>query len=360
MNVLIAGYFGFGNAGDEWLLSKTVALLRDKYPLARLCVLYQAGSPKEGLSSNAPFQNSDILGEITYCFRGSLISMIQSFLRMDQLVFGGGGVFQDSTSLRSLLYYTSLVWLSRLLGKKVVCLSQGIGPLSRPFSRWLMKKTLQKIDFVSTRDTDSYQELVLLNATPQRIAIVPDMAYYKSVIKTGDSGQKPPLLGLSLRPFPQICSMASSFSQFMLGNDHDFIFLDCHANVDYPVLAYFSDIERKLVDWVNLHALFTHQIQETALDRYRLMMMIGMRYHSCVYASLLGIPFLGLAYDPKVRQLALMLGQEWLDVTDPSLTVDTYKVAYDKIMNRYETYQDILVQKTQSMIQDAQKNAQFV
>ena len=43
-------------------------------------------------------------------------------------------------------------------------------------------------------------------------------------------------------------------------------------------------------------------------------LVMGMRYHACVWAALNGIPFIAIAYDDKVIALAQELGQPYLDL----------------------------------------------
>jgi hypothetical protein len=52
---------------------------------------------------------------------------------------------QDVTSFASPIYYGGLMALAQLLGLKTIAWGQGIGPLNRPFTRWLTKKVLQKL-----------------------------------------------------------------------------------------------------------------------------------------------------------------------------------------------------------------------
>ena len=92
--VALAGYYGFGNLGDELLLRASLeALERCGVGRDRVVVL-----------SSVPAETSCILGADSVD-RWNL-SAVRGVLRSsDTLLLGGGGLFQDSTSLLSCLWY---------------------------------------------------------------------------------------------------------------------------------------------------------------------------------------------------------------------------------------------------------------
>lgn len=112
--VLVSGYLGFGNIGDEALFSG----------LARGLV---ARGHEVTASSARPASTRAEHGVKAY---HRLRGLPAALLDCDALVSGGGGLLQDATSRRSLSYYLGVVRLARALGKPVVVFGQSIGPLS--------------------------------------------------------------------------------------------------------------------------------------------------------------------------------------------------------------------------------------
>ena len=358
MNIFIVGYFGFSNVGDDRILSKTIAFIRSRYPHVNLCVLCSSDYVRP--SCNPPFCSSQTLAEVTYCSRNNVFCLIKTMIQMDQLVFGGGGIFQDKTSFWSLLYYGLLVFFAKMLRKKVVCLSQGFGPIDRSISKRLMAYLLPKIDGLSFRDAQSLEHASTFvdSRVSDKWVLSADMVYYNAIVASQYSVEKPPLVGLSLRPFYHSVQCRDAVTHFLSQVAHDFIFLDCHAHIDSDFLnREYPSVRSKLVGQLNFISLFSHQQLVTLLDDYRIFVLIGMRYHSCVWASLRGIPFLALAYDPKVSYLAKRLGQPCVDMSNGSVTQACLTDAYQDLLNRYDMYQSRLIEQTHVLIQDSHKNS---
>ncbi len=134
--LLLVGYYGFGNFGDEACRRALCeALVRQGYRV-RVC-------------AHAPRRYRSICGHP--CAR----RLSRAALRhADAVVFGGGSLLQDRTSLRSLLRY--LWWIARALarGKRVLLYANGLGPFRYRLSRRLLTLLLPRVRLVC-RDVDS-------------------------------------------------------------------------------------------------------------------------------------------------------------------------------------------------------------
>jgi len=150
--VLLCGYFGYGNTGDEAILSASLAALRREDPSRPITVL--ASHPRRVARDHG----------VRAVGRFAPFGVIRELVRCQTLLFGGGGLLQDDTSLRSLLYYTALLRLGRVMGKEVILRAGGVGPLTRPISRRLAVKALQGVA-VTVRDPASQILLASLGVT---------------------------------------------------------------------------------------------------------------------------------------------------------------------------------------------------
>lgn len=137
--ILLAGYYGFGNLGDEILLETYLARLKSKFEVSVLL----PGKPVD---------------------RWSPWAVARALAKTDVLLFGGGGILQDKTGFLGLAYYLSLILLARMLGKRVVLLGQGIGPLSL-FNLALTRAVLRLADKITVRDGESLKLLEGMNAS---------------------------------------------------------------------------------------------------------------------------------------------------------------------------------------------------
>ncbi len=143
-DVALCGYFGFDNFGDEMLLASAIQnLVQCGVPRERLCVF-----------SNAP-EDSQEKFQIRSFNRWNLKTVHSVLSRSRSLLFAGGGLFQDSTSVKSCLYYWGVLRLAQMSGCRVWALGQSVGPLSTFAGRLLAKDALRRMDFLSVRDSAS-------------------------------------------------------------------------------------------------------------------------------------------------------------------------------------------------------------
>ncbi|HEY4433604.1 MAG TPA: polysaccharide pyruvyl transferase family protein, partial [Candidatus Cybelea sp.] len=117
--VLVSGYYGFGNLGDEALLEVIVEGVRRTLPAAAIEVL------------SATPQRTESALRIEATPRWEWRAVRGSIRRADVVLSGGGGLLQNQTSLRSLLYYASILREAVRAGRKAMIFAQSIGPLDR-------------------------------------------------------------------------------------------------------------------------------------------------------------------------------------------------------------------------------------
>ena len=158
-NILISGYYGFNNIGDESILRTVIDNLREKLPDVDITVL-----------SQSPAQTSEKYG-VKAARRMSLWDILRSVWRCDLLLSGGGSLLQDATSGRSILYYLFILRLAQLLHKQTFIYSQGIGPISAPRNRRLTASVLRRADGIVVRDARS-RDLLLEIGVPARLVHV--------------------------------------------------------------------------------------------------------------------------------------------------------------------------------------------
>ncbi len=139
-DVMLCGYYGYGNSGDEAILSVTVEELRRRIPDIRICVL--SASPKE----TAAYYMVDSI------HRFDLIGIRARMKRTRLFLFGGGSLLQDKTSTRSLTYYTELIRMARKNGVPVAVYANGVGPVTRTGNIGRVRETLAMAERITLRD----------------------------------------------------------------------------------------------------------------------------------------------------------------------------------------------------------------
>ena len=143
--VLISGYIGFQNFGDDVLLAVLTKHLKEKN-----CEITAFSSNPQDTMENfsikaVPYKN--------------IFVILKEILNTDILISGGGNLIQNETSTLSLLYYCFIIILSKLLFKKVIVFSQGIGPIYGKFQNFIAKLALRCSDMITVRDIYSQRIL---------------------------------------------------------------------------------------------------------------------------------------------------------------------------------------------------------
>ena len=136
--VIICGYYGYGNIGDEATLEETVKELR-RERISDITVL-----------SKSPKSTSKKLG-VKALYRYNFFKIKRSMKNCDIFMLGGGNLLQNQTSNRSLLYYGKLLKLAKKHNAKCYCYSCGIGELHG--EKWIsfVKKVLLCCESVIVR-----------------------------------------------------------------------------------------------------------------------------------------------------------------------------------------------------------------
>ena len=143
--VLLCGYYGFGNVGDDALLRASIARATCEFEGVKISALTKNGKRDENKFS------------VKCVCRSSPIAVISSLMSCRYFVLGGGTLLQDSTSLRSLVYYFSILRAANLLGARCYMWGNGIGELSHNLSRKIARRTLCNCKYIGVRDARSEQ-----------------------------------------------------------------------------------------------------------------------------------------------------------------------------------------------------------
>ncbi|MBQ3490806.1 MAG: polysaccharide pyruvyl transferase CsaB [Clostridia bacterium] len=153
-DILICGYYGYGNMGDETLLSVIVRELRRREPSVRICAF--SATPEKT-------KNYHLIDAIS---RFDFIGIVEKMKHAKILLFGGGNLLQDKTSTHSLLYYTHILRMAKKYGLKILVYANGIGPIVSEHNKMRVKEALALADSISLRDRDSF--LLVKSFDPER------------------------------------------------------------------------------------------------------------------------------------------------------------------------------------------------
>ena len=166
IRLLIGGYFGCENAGDDMILQGFLEQLRQTSP--HVAPIALSGRGKRDIRRFG----------IPCIYRYNPFHILWQLWHSDCFLLGGGSLLQDATSKRSLWYYTCLIRMARLWGKPIVLYASGIGPLCSRWARTICASSLSSACYLSVRDLQSFQMLEELGIDRSRLHLGADPALF--------------------------------------------------------------------------------------------------------------------------------------------------------------------------------------
>ncbi len=293
MRLLLSGYYGFGNVGDEALLKVIVGQLRERYPLAKLDVL-----------SAAPDETAHELG-ISATPRWDQGAIRAAVARADVVLSGGGGLLQNATSLKSLLYYAGIIRTALRAGKRTMIFAQSIGPLDF-WGKRTVRECCKGLHAATVRDGRSRAVLgPLVPGTPIELTADPVFLYdppETSGARADALADAEPLVIVAVRKTAHYADGVSVLAAAVdrLAERHG-------ARVAFVPFGGISDAEAATLVIRKCRSkpmlVPCDSLDEIAAAFARATLVIGVRLHALILAVRFGIPFLAVPYDPKVAGL---------------------------------------------------------
>lgn len=324
--VVVSGYYGFDNLGDEAILEEIIN------EVSRL-----AAKDEIVVLSNMPAHHMRLFG-VRAIDRWSLRSLVSHLLRARLFISGGGGLFQEVNSPGSTIFYGLQILLARLLNVPVLFYAQGIGPFKSAVGKNMTRLAAGASNFVCVRDEESKRQLsdwgIRAELTQDPVwALEPsplpgEVESQIASISEECSGR---LIGLSLRETPVFSqAQLESLSEALLKSFDEktcLLLLPLQRQMDVRPLNYVQNVwaaaGRKAVmldataltlpsQWISLMA--------------RLDLVVAMRLHAAIMALKSGVPVAGVAYDPKVERVLRLFEQPILNLTKEIEPEDRQKI----------------------------------
>ena len=292
---LLSGYYGFGNLGDEALLQVIVERLRARWPGCGIDVL--SAQPEATARTYA----------VDSTPRADVPRVREAIARADVVLSGGGGLLQNVTSLRSLLYYCGVIRSALRAKKPTMVFAQSIGPLDL-WGRGMVRFLCGGLSAATVRDERSRALLAsLIPGTPIERTADPVFLFTPGsepldLAAEGIVDDGTPLVVVSVRPWSGSEGTAQALAAAVdrLAGLHG-------ARVAFLPLGGPPDAEAStaVIRRCASHPVLLpdYPLAQAAQVIGRASLVIGMRLHALIIAARLGVPFTALPYDPKVEAL---------------------------------------------------------
>ncbi|MDN4492139.1 polysaccharide pyruvyl transferase CsaB [Ureibacillus aquaedulcis] len=299
MHVVLSGYYGFDNVGDEAILFSIISALRKLQKDIQITVL-----------SNNPESTQQTYG-VGAVNRWKMKEVSAALKGADGLISGGGSLLQDQTGMKSIPYYSGIMQIAKMHKKPVFVYAQGMGPINKGISKLIVRKTLNKVDQITVRDEES-KKLLENIGIKKSIGIVPDpvtgldgSSFHSSWLESAGLDN---YIAISVRDWPTTVDyrqkIVDSLDQ-LAGNGETIIFVPMHGEHDARTSREFAELmkEKSLVAPADL------SIEEKIAIIGQSKLLIGMRLHSLIFSSIFYTPFIAISYDPKIDAFAKIAGQ---------------------------------------------------
>lgn len=289
-DVALLGYYGFGNLGDDLLLEAFLGLLRDAgVPEDRVIVF--SSNPAE-TRSMCSVQSAD---------RWSPASLWATLRCSRTLLYGGGGLFQDATSIRSAGYYASVAHMARMAGCAPWSFGQSFGPFRTETGEALSRSAVRRMSVRGVRDPRS---LEILKSWGLSGILTPDAVFALASEEAGGDKRDGVLL-VNLRPWPGDLTIRAAAEARRLSEE---------TGIPLVGVAMSAGDEALLRSLGDGGTLPFAEIRRPAgmQDARRLWSnaagSFGMRLHFCILSALFGVSCVAVPYDPKVAGFARSMG----------------------------------------------------
>lgn len=320
--IIMSGYFGFSNSGDDAILKSIIESFKSLDPNLNIKVLSKDTDLTEreyGVAAVDRFKFFDVR---------------KSLKASDMLISGGGSLLQDKTSSRSIWYYLLIMKLAKRYKKKVFVYSNGVGPINKRFNRNITRRVLNKVDYITLRDKDSYDFIKSIGVNNPNVKVLSDPVFNlkeasdESVRKKFDINEDTVLVSIrSWMDDEKLISELSKFLNYLLDDGKNIVFMPMQTPRD-------TTISEKIAANIKSSKIIDEKYPVEIL--MSLMknadFIVAMRLHAMIYAIHQNLPFIGLSYDPKTETL--------LKDFDESINIDVDAINYDDLLKAYKYIKD--------------------
>ena len=306
-NIVVSGYYGSKNAGDEAMLAAMIEVLSDLDPKLHITVI--SANPADTRQRHGVEAVSWL----------SIPAIIKVLRHADLLISGGGSLLQNVTSGRSLYYYMGIIFLAHMVGTRVMLYAQGIGPIYGHLARRLMSWLGNHVDLITVRDHGSLGELESLHICRPHIeatadpvlAIHPvDRGIGRAVLRHYHADGAKPVVGISVREwrgwhhYKEVIAQAAD--QIAVAFGARVVFLPMQYPEDVRVAQRIAGMTKEPVTVLDDE----YTTSELLAIVGNMDLLIAVRLHALIFAGVMSVPLIGISYDPKIDRFLDSIGEK--------------------------------------------------
>jgi polysaccharide pyruvyl transferase CsaB len=358
-DVIVSGYYGFGNIGDDAMLRSIVDSLKEKKP--GISILALSRNPR----------TTAINYGVNAINRKNMFKVYSSMRKARLFIYGGGNIIQDSTSSRSLMFYLGTAWLAKKLKLKIMFYANGIGPINKPINAEHSQKILNKADIITVREKLSYNELKKMGITSPDIALTADAAFAVNIDPRQlddsrnhaglSSGEK--YAGYSVRRCPGFEEKQHQKYEQAIAEAADYVYNKYGLKPVFIPMEYQVDIlainniisKMKTKDYIISK---NRTVTETFAVINKMDVIVSMRLHALIFAAYLNVPLIGISYQPKVEGFLEYIHQPSAGNVR-EIDFEHLRSKIDNVLQNRETVKAELKISVEDLVNKARENSNY-
>lgn len=354
--VVMSGYYGFSNAGDDAILQSI-----------HEGILAASQDISVTVLSNDPTLTWNLCG-LEAVSRFQIWRVWKALRHCDALLSGGGSLLQDRTSTRSLLYYLAIIRWAEWLHKPVMLYANGIGPVSKPENRRRVRRAVERAALVTLRDDSSAQELQEMGVKRTDLYVTADPVFNLppaseerglELVSAASLPRGAAVTVVSVRNWPNTQQfhrqLAGVCDHIRRAHGMEILFLLMQPGQDREATRQVREAMEE--PSYLLDAACTPRELMAVLGQAKL--CVAMRLHTLIFAARMAVPCIGLVYDPKVEsylQELEMPSAGHVEHFDPEAAI----ACADELMGSYDQVLTRLQEKSQMLAKSALKNEELL
>lgn len=350
MNVLISGYYGSKNGGDEAMLAAMLEVLRE----------LDNGIHATVISLNPEYtKRRHKVDAVAWL---DVWTIIQKIRAADLLISGGGSLLQNVTSRRSLYYYLGIIFLAEIFGRKVMLYAQGIGPIKGALAHWLMNFIINRVNLITVRDHGSLEELRRLHITKPKIfctadpvlAIKPvDLEIGRKILERHALKKSGKFIGVSVRRWIDWQNCQNELAQAL-----DRLVDEIGAEIIFLPMQFPEDIKAAKATAAlmkNPCAVLDDEFATAEILSLvgNMDVLISIRLHALIFAGVMGVPMLGISYDPKIDRFLDSIGEKPIGTLANVTAAEIFNAAVNKLDSKNFHDETLLQKLRESALENA-------
>lgn len=368
-NILISGYYGFRNIGDEAILSCIIQELQDNCPDIEITVI------------SGDIKHTKNLHKVKAISTTDLESIDTKMRSSDLVIVGGGGLYQEffghpyytinaadlfKNPFNNIMYYAIVPLMSKMYDKTLMFYAQGVGPFVTQDAMNFYKFLFSFPDIITVRDNYSKKSLESLGIDPKNIIVTMDPVFRikpceENIVKEIFKNEN---IQINIHDDEFVCiCLRSWINKEIESNIIDSIsevinkLLDQNKEIKILCVPFQTQIETNNSE---NYGIFDIEVNEKLLNKIinknrcfilkgeyhpreicgiisKSCLLIGMRYHSLIFAAISRIPIIALKSDQKIKNLMDEFG------------LQTYAIDFTEMNS------DEIFDKVDSILKDSKK-----